>query len=364
MKIGIIVSPYEEKNASGIALCILEQVKHLLILDKSNEYLIYTSTPFKKERLSANAKNIIIPKSFFGKNFWFLRNAYFNKNLIPDILIFNMPLLPLILPKRIKAVPVFYEPVGGFETGFKQKILNIFWSFLTKISLKRSSLIITPSHASKSEILGTWRINFEKIKIIHLGFQDLSEFKKNAISVDEHNPYFLFVGKVKFKKNVHGIVEGFIKFKEKFKTPHKLLILGDYGGAYYEKILKNLRDHSLENEVMFKGYIYDKNLYEFYKNARALVFSTLREGFGMPIIEAMSLGVPVITSNLSCMPEVADGAALLVDPHNPSEIADAMAKIAFNGELREDLVKKGIERAKQFSWEKHASKFLEYINSL
>src|SRR3989338_2694543 len=129
MKIGIIVEPYEEKNASGIALCILNQTKHFLMFDKDNEYLIYTSSPFKKERLSANAKNILIPRSFFGKNLWFLKNAYFNKILIPDILIFNMPLLPLILPERVKTVPIFYEVVSEFGSGAREKILNIFWGF-------------------------------------------------------------------------------------------------------------------------------------------------------------------------------------------------------------------------------------------
>ncbi|OHA14712.1 MAG: hypothetical protein A2909_00070 [Candidatus Tagabacteria bacterium RIFCSPLOWO2_01_FULL_39_11] len=361
MKIGIIVEPYEEKNASGIALCILNQTKHFLMLDKDNEYLIYTSSPFKKERLSANAKNILIPRSFFGKNLWFLKNAYFNKILIPDILIFNMPLLPLILPERVKTVPIFYEVVSEFGSGVREKILNIFWGFLAGFALKRAPLIITPSYASKDDLCGFYKINPDKVKTIHLGFQNPDEFKGIALDSEKnHVPYFLFIGKAKFKKNIHGIVNGFIKFKKKFNTNHKLIFIGSYGGKYYEEILKNLRASSLEEEVIFKGYIYD-DFYAVFKNAESLVFPSFREGFGMPIIEAMYLGVPVITSNVSSMPEVAGGAALLVDPRNPEEIAEAMAKIAFDRGLREDLISRGIERAKQFSWQDHASQFLKYL---
>lgn len=362
MKIGIIIEPYEEKNASGIALCILEQTQNLLKIDKENEYLIYTSKPFKKERIFRNAKNVLVPKSFFGKNLWFLKNFFFNRSMVPDILIFNMPLLPLLLGKKIKTIPVFYEVVDGFVFSLKDKILNIFRNYLTKISLKRAAFIVTPSKASKDDLLKHYNIKDQKIKVIYLGFQDLSEFKESAVEVDDKNiPYFLFVGKVKFKKNVHGIVDGFIKFKKSTGASHKLVLVGDYGGEYYEKILKSLRESNLESEVVFKGYIYDQNLYAFYKGATALVFCTLREGFGMPLVEAMNLGVPVITSNISSMPEVVADAAILVDPYNTNDIADAMGKAAFDNNLREDLIKKGFERAKQFSWQKHASQIQELI---
>lgn len=363
MKIGIIVEPYEEKNASGIAQCILKQAEGLLKLDNENEYIIYTSTPFKKERLLNNAKNILLPRSFMGKNFWFIKNSILNKNLIPDILVFNMPLLPLILPRRILAIPIFYELIyeAPINLSFRDKILFAIQRFSTAIAIKRAIHIITPSYATRSDVLNNYKIEENKISVSYLGFQSFEAYTDSSLLSNLQRPYFLFVGKIKFKKNIHNIVRGFVKFKNKHKTQHKLYFAGVYGGKYFNDIKKYIIEEGFSNDVIFGGYVSNDDVYRLYKNTDALVFSTLKEGFGMPVIEAMDMFVPVITSNQPPLNEVAGGAALLVDPENTDDIADAMFKISTDRSLRKELIEKGEKNSKLFSWEKHIKELFNIV---
>lgn len=234
-------------------------------------------------------------------------------------------------------------------------------------ALRRAAHIIVPSEATRDDIVGHYGVDAGKIAVNYLGFQDLSRFQDLAHPVRrELLPYFLFVGKVKYKKNLHGIVEGFIRFKKSAGgATHHLVIAGDSGGDLYErKIRERLRENGVEGGVFFEGYKYDEELYSYYRDAAALVFCSLQEGFGMPVIEAMYLGVPVITSNRSSLGEIAEGAALTVDPEKPEEIAEAMRRIADDNQLRAELVIKGKERARQFSWEKHVAALLEELKRI
>ena len=139
---------------------------------------------------------------------------------------------------------------------------------------------------------------------------------------------------------------------------------GDYGGEYYEKLHARIAEEKLQKEVIFLGYVVKEDLYTLYINAGALVFCTLQEGFGMPIVEAMDLGIPVITSNRAPMNEVGGDAALIVDPESPQEIAIAMHTVTFNKQERVKIIAKGKERAKLFSWDKHISELLGIIRSV
>ncbi|MFH1956617.1 MAG: glycosyltransferase family 1 protein [Patescibacteria group bacterium] len=363
MKIGFVAEPYEEKNASGMGHVVLELIKNLLEQDKENEFIIFSSVNFNEERLIGNSKNILIPKSFLKKLLWF---GFSLKNI--DLLVFVVPLLPLIIFKKIKTLLVCQELASQKIKPKKilEKIKSIIRDrIMMPITLKKSSVVVAASNATSEDLLKFYNIKTEKIKIIYDGFQDLSIFKDREIKIEGRmEPYFFFAGKVKYRKNVHGIVDGFIKFKKKTKSDCKLIIAGEYGGDYYRNLINKLEENNLLNDVFFIGYITKEKLYSFYKNATACVFSSINEGFGMPIAEAMSLGIPVITSNISSMKEVAGEAGLLVDPFNTNEIARAMEKIFFDKKLREELIKKGLERSKLFSWQKAAQEYLNLIKSL
>ncbi|MEK7590071.1 MAG: glycosyltransferase family 1 protein [Patescibacteria group bacterium] len=366
MKIGIIVEPYEEQNTSGISYSILSQTRGLLELDHENEYIIYTSKSFKKERLTENARNILIPKSFLGKNLWFLKNSFFNRSVISDVLIFNMPLLPLVLPRHIKTIPIFLESVykAPYGLSLKRRVSMIIQESFVGTAIKKAKFIITPSNATRDDLLSHHSVDENKVKNIYIGFHNLDGYNNESRLDELQESYFLFVGRVKFKKNIHNMLEGFIIFKDKYKTGHKFYLAGLSDGNYRKVLEKRAMEAGIGEDLVFGGFVSDEDKYRLYKNTDALVFSTLKEGFGMPVIEAMSLGALVITSNRPPLNEISNGAAILVNPESPDDIAKAMSEAVMNKELRKELIKKGKENAKLFSWEKHTKELFNVIKSV
>lgn len=362
MNIGFVAEPYEESNASGMGYVVLELLKNLP-LGESDTLTIYSSKPVSRKLVTQSFKNVLIPKSLLGKLFWAprLRDDI-------DVIFFIAPLLPLIFPKKIKAVQICQE-LGSQKTpvfGLKEKLLAVLRDkILMPRSLGRASVIIAASKATKSDIHKFYAVPDEKVRVVYDGYQDLSIYKDSSPTVDEAmRPFFFFAGKVKSRKNVHGIVSAFILLKKRTSADAKLVIAGDYGGEYYEKIRKEIQENGMEKDIFFVGYASGARLYTFYINALALVFPSFNEGFGMPPIEAMSLGLPVITSNLSSMAEVVDSAGLLVDPYDIHDISLAMEKVYADKALRDELIARGKERSKQFSWQKAAKEVTDIVQCL
>ncbi len=357
MKIGFVAEPYEESNASGMGYVVLELLTNMIAEGSQHTFVVYSSRPIDRNLIPGKFENVIIPRGFAKQFFYFLRL----KDDI-NVLYFIAPLLPLLIPKRIKAIVVCQELASQKITpGPLYEKIKAFLRdrILMPLCLSRAVAIGAASKATQTDILKFYNVLPMKVQVIYDGFQDVGRFKDAAPNVDEAmKPYFFFAGKVKYRKNVHGIVAAFIAFKRKTTANHKLVIAGDYGGDYYDGIMQQLSENKLEHDVFFVGYVSGAGLYSYYKNAAAFVFPSINEGFGMPPIEAMSLGTPVITSKISSMAEVAGDAALLVDPFSVEEISSAMERITHDDALRAELVQKGFERCKMFSWKKAAQSFL------
>ena len=216
---------------------------------------------------------------------------------------------------------------------------------------RKAKLIITNSEYSKWEIVRHLGISEDRIRVTPLAASP--EF--GPVPVRPANPYFLYVGNLEPRKNLERLIEAFARVPCK---DHQLRIVGNrwyQGGAAEEKA----RSLGLNERVKFLGYVPRGDLPRLFSGATALVYPSLLEGFGLPIVEAMACGAPVITSNNSSMKEVAGGAAVLVDPRDVREITEAMARVAEDRGLRQELSERGLKRAAEFSWKRTAELTME-----
>jgi glycosyltransferase involved in cell wall biosynthesis len=172
--------------------------------------------------------------------------------------------------------------------------------------------------------------------------------------------YLLFVGRLEERKNICGIIEAFDILKKKYNLPHKLVLAGKFGyGA--ENIKTNIKKSKYKSDIILPGYILDEEKFELLANAEVFLFPTFYEGFGLPILEAQSVSTPVITSNISSMPEVSGESAVLVDPKDANAIAEAAYKLISDESYKNDIIEKGYNNTKRFSWEKCAKEIAEII---
>src|SRR5437867_4178191 len=216
---------------------------------------------------------------------------------------------------------------------------------------RKARLIITNSEFSKWEIVRHLGIPEDRIRVTPLAAS--GEFE--PVGAQPVCPYFLYVGNLEPRKNLERLIEAFARMPQK---EYQLVIVGNrwyHGGAPEQKA----RSLGLNGRVKFLGYVQRAELPALFSGATAFVYPSLLEGFGMPIVEAMACGTPVITSNNSAMTEVAGQAAMLVDPHSVREIAEALAQMAEDAPLRQALSRKGLARAAEFSWETTARLTLE-----
>ena len=226
---------------------------------------------------------------------------------------------------------------------------------------KKACRIATVSEFSKNDISKTYGIPSDKIDVVYNGaneiYHPISEAEK--ISCRETHtggePFFILVGTLHPRKNVANLFRAFDQFKSQYSGKEKLVLVGSKKWWTHE--MKIAYDQmKFQNEVVFKPHCSPQELKTMIPSATAMVYVSLFEGFGIPIIESMQCGTPVITSNVTSMPEIAKNAALITDPYSISSISDAMENMAKNTSLRKELIQKGLERAGDFSWNQTANK--------
>ena len=237
-------------------------------------------------------------------------------------------------------------------------------------SVKRSSKIIAVSASTKQDLIELFDLPEEKTEVIYQGL-DTERFKplptsavKNFLS-DRGLPekYFIFVGTLEPRKNLVTLLKAFCDIKTQKKDPHKLLVVGEKGW-HYRDIFQMVASLEISREVIFLGYVPEEELPYLYNGADLLLYPSLYEGFGFPILEAMACGTPVITSNISSLPEVAGKAAVLVDPMDEKGLKLAIESLISDKNTYVRYQELGFARVKKFSWERCAMKTLDVYESL
>lgn len=273
------------------------------------------------------------------------------------------------LTKKVKMVNVIHdlnfehhpEFIAPTPLKYYQKYFHQFAQFPERI--------VTVSEFSKNDILKLYGVDKERIDVVYNGsntlYRPLTNIEKEQTKEKYSfgHPYFLFVGLVHKRKNLQRILKAFDQFKEQDKEQYKMVVVGEL--KYMdEETRESIENMKFKDDVIFLGRKPIDELIMITGSATAMVYTSLFEGFGIPIVEAFQAGTPLITSNVTSMPEIAGDGALIVDPYQVREIADAMIKITKEPELVKELIEKGKRRATLFSWDLTAERVWQSIEKV
>jgi glycosyltransferase involved in cell wall biosynthesis len=245
-----------------------------------------------------------------------------------------------------------------FPQYLPNRAAHVYARAMMGFAARRARRILTVSRASKEDIRRYLDVPADKIEVIYNALDErlaAPPTEDDVTRVRERfqltSPFVLYAGNIKPHKNVDRLIEAFSILHRRSSSQIKLLIIGDEISKY-PNLRRLVHRFQLHQFVRFLGFVPDATLAVLYRLATVFVFPSLYEGFGLPPLEAMASGTPVITSNVSSLPEVVGDAALLIDPMNAGAIADAMARVLGDADLRADLIRRGHQRVKAFSWER------------
>lgn len=375
MVIGFNAKAAFTNNKTGIDEYVYWVIKTLINRDFSgNKYIFYTDKLPKNQTLNdffnAAIPDFIEIKVLQSKYLWTQgRLAYELFINPPDIFFTPAHVLPLTAPKKsvitihdlaYEYYPELYSPFSPFGFHYLRQV--------TKSAVKRAAKIIAVSENTKKDIVNLYNINPLKISVIYHGAPQLKSQNKESERIQlknaDKNPYILFIGRIELKKNIKNLVLSFNLLNDKLlNSGHKtvgLYLVGNPGYGY-EKIAQTINLSPYRKNIFLLGHLQGKEKENILKNAAALALVSYYEGFGLPIIEAQSAGVPIVCSAISSLPEVAGHGALFCAPNNIKAMADCFYKILTNHSIKTKLVKRGFENSNRFSWDKCVDETLETL---
>lgn len=283
--------------------------------------------------------------------------------------LFLSPDAYLSLRTKVPSIPIFHDL--NFEHYPKDLpvLERKYYRYFFPRYARKAEQVVTVSEFSKKDIVNLYDVLPEKVSVVYNGvnedFKPVPEDEQEACR-EKHSegcPYFIFVGALHPRKNLVRLFQAFDYFKEQHRTEIKLVVVGNK--KYWTREIEEAYNGMKYNEeVLFSGRMSADELHKAVGSALAMAYVSYFEGFGLPIIEAFRCDIPVVTSNVTSMPEVAGDAALLVDPFSVKSIAEGLEKIALDPELRKDLVKKGRERSLLFTWQNSADKLWAVIEKV
>ena len=357
---------------TGVGQYIYAVLEAMLRQDTNNEFVIYTSRE--------NAENYRFPASNLVNKQWGLparskamRLAYEYVRLPGQIAadkldVFNGCSNFLPLRKVCPSVVTIHDLAYYVHPERCPMVRRHYWYAMTRRSIQFADAIITMSHNSRRDIERFFPGTGSRIHVIHLAAHhrfrvlETAESEPVLMRYGIVRPYVLFVGTLEPGKNVGRVIQAFDAVAKEFPE-HLLLIAGDKGWLY-DSIFAEAARARASDRIRFVSHVPDEDVVPLLNRCDVFLFPSLYEGFGLPPLEAMACGAPVITSGTSSLPEVVGDAAITVQPESLNEIATALRRVLADSALRDELGKKGIERAKQFAWNTTASLTLQVYRAL
>lgn len=356
----------------GILVYTERLIEHLARLDHENRYrLLFAGLHVKPEsihlRLSPNFHKEVLPfpDRLFPGSF-----ALWNRAVLPAyfalrrIDVYHLPAYHHLTPSRLAARVITIHDLRSvhISDGDPQDVEAIIRS------CRLADRIVAISDFTRQDIIRTCRIPESRISVVPLGVDEIYRPVEDTLAKEQlaarlgiDRPFFLSLGLVP-RKNIPRLIEAFAGFRH--RDAFQLVLCGHLGGDHVDRYRARLRELDLERCVVLPGALPTEDLVLLYNMARAFVFPSLLEGFGLPVLEAMACGAPVITSNRSALPEVVGEAALLVDPEDTASITQAMETLADDDARCQDLRTRGFHQVAGFSWDRMAQRLLAVYHSL
>jgi len=382
MKIAIDISSLATQKRTGIENYIFNLCKNLAKVDKENKYILFGNSYGHYQSLREAVEEIGVenyqnmsarisrmPRTVL-KLIWKYMHIPSAECLVGNIDIFHASTIMPPPLKKAKLVVTIHDLVPmKFKEFFTQEGAQYFRDYF-KNTIPRSDAIIAVSNSTKNDILEYFNIPEDRIQVIpqaasdnYKQIQDGSAINKVKAMYGLDRDYILFVGTLEPRKNITNLIRAYNILPDYLKRDHLLVICGKKGW-YYEEIFRTVKELKLEDKVIFTGYAPDEDIPLLMNEAEVFVYPSLYEGFGLPPLEAMACGTPVISSNVSSIPEVVGNAGILINPNDVEELSDAILRLLDSDELRAQLAEKGLKQAGKFSLRKTAEKTVEIYNKI
>jgi len=428
MIIGIDASRANRKHKSGTEWYSYHLIKNLAQLDSQNQYILYTDAPLrggledltdfdmkneheeqtaepkfdpkgfqiiKSPHNNFKAKVLNWPFSFFWTQGRLSLEMIFHK---PDVLFIPAHTIPVVHPKNTittihdvafeRSKNLFRQERLGADSKAGLRFINFLVSVFTfnrygaysldylrwstRFALRRARKIITVSQFTKEEILDMYKCDRDKIKVVYNGYNDSlykkmddPEGEKEVLKkYDLKKPYILYVGRLERKKNTPFFIEAFAKARYNNPDFRQNLVLIGNAGYGYDEVMYTIKEYDLDSQVFIPGWAEEADMPYIFNAATAFVFPSKQEGFGIPLLQAFGCEIPVAASCIPPFQEVAQDAALFFNPIDRDQMARAIERVALEEDLRKDLIRKGKERSRQFSWRKCAQETLKELQSM
>jgi len=396
MNIGIDIRPLMHPIRTGVGEYTYELLNAVFEIDKNNQYFLFYNS---QKDITNN-----LPK-WDGENIHFIRTSWPNKVFNACVKLFSWPKLdktiikncPVIRPdsplaEKISHLDWFYSPNLNFTSLSKKTkhlitIHDLSFEFFPEFYTKKRQLwhqvinyqkqcqkadkIIVPSENTKRDLVDKYKITPEKIQIIYPGLSsifnnlEIEEVRRQQMQIKKKyflsEDFILFLGTIEPRKNICGIIKAFEQTHSLLPTPYTLVIAGTPGWKNKD-IYNAVKKSPAREQIKFIGYIAPEDKPALYASASLFVYPSFYEGFGFPVLEAMAMGIPVITSNRSSLPEIASSSALCINPNKINELAQGIKTILTNPEQRSTQIKNGLIQTVKFSWQKAAQDWLNILN--
>ena len=370
MRIGIEAQRIFRKNKHGMDYVVLQEIRELQKIDTRNEYFVFVAPG--DDRCLEDTQNVHILE--IGGDFYPLWEQVTLMKAANELNLDMLHCTSNTAPIRCK-IPliltlhdiIFLEPRDKANKSFYQNMGWFYRRLVVPRILKKCKRIITVSNFEKNNIMSKLDLPQGKIAMIYNGynewFKPLDDTEQIYKKYIDTSGYFFFLGNTDPKKNTERTLVAYSKYLEKSEVKRRLL-MADLDKSFLSSIIERNHIENILPQIVMPGYIVNKDLPYIYNNAFAFLYTSLRESFGIPLLEAMACGTPVITSNTSSMPEIGGPEAILINPEDPDEIAEKMLQLEKDEALYQRQKKIGPIRAKCFSWQQTAEHLLDLYESI